>query len=68
MAQSVLRTVIAKYKTILTNQKEWIQPVFKVPEVDLVWNRDYSLTKDVFSVNTLEGRTKVMFVSTGMES
>lgn len=67
MAQSVLRTVIAKYKTILTNQKEWIQLVFKVPEVDLVWNRDYSLTKDVFSVNTLEGRTKVMFVSTGME-
>ena len=67
MAQSVLRTVIAKYKTILTNQKEWIQPIFKVPEADLVWNHDYSLTKGVFSVNTLEGRVKVPFVTTGME-
>ena len=68
MAQSVLRTVIAKYKTILTNQKAWIQPMFKIPEVDLVWNRDYSLTKGVFSVNTLEGRAKVAFLTTGMKN
>ena len=36
MAQSVLKTVIAKYKTILENQNEWIQPAFKKPQYDLV--------------------------------
>ncbi|MCK5848705.1 MAG: transposase, partial [Caldisericia bacterium] len=45
MAQSVLKTVIARYKTILENQKEWIKPMFKKPQYDLVWNRDYSLTQ-----------------------
>ena len=43
MTVSCVRTVIAKYKTILENQKEWIKPVFKIPQLDLVWNRDYSL-------------------------
>ena len=56
MAQSVLKTVIARYKTILENQKEWIKPIFRKPQFDLVWNRDYSLSKDLFSVNTLQGR------------
>ena len=45
MAQSVFKTVIARYKTILENQKQWIKPDFKKPQYDLVWNRDYSLTK-----------------------
>lgn len=67
MAQSVLRAVVASYKTILTNQGEWIRPQFKVPQVDLVWNRDYSLSKDKFSVNTLAGRVKVGYYSQGME-
>ena len=40
MAQSVLKTVIARYKTILENQNEWIKPSFKKPQYDLVWNRD----------------------------
>jgi len=66
MAQSVLKTVIARYKTILENQKEWIKPVFKKPQFDLVWNRDYSLTQDVFSINTLEGRIKLGYYSEGM--
>jgi predicted transposase len=48
MAQSVFKTVIARYKTILENQNEWIKPSFKKPQYDLVWNRDYSLTKTVF--------------------
>lgn len=51
MAQSVFKTVIARYKTILENQKEWIKPDFKKPQYDLVWNRDYSLTSNLFSVN-----------------
>lgn len=61
MAQSVLKTVIARYKTILENQKEWIKPVFKKPQYDLVWNRDYSLTQETFSINTLEGRVKLSY-------
>ena len=53
MAQSVLKTVIARYRTILENENEWIKPSFRKPQYDLVWNRDYSLNKDVFSINTL---------------
>lgn len=67
MAQSVLKTVIARYKTILENQREWIKPVFKKPQYDLVWNRDYSLTQGLFSINTLEGRVKLSYYSKGME-
>ena len=67
MAQSVLKTVIARYKTILENQNEWIKPNFKHPEYDLVWNREYSLTNNCFSVNTLKGRIKLPYFSKGME-
>lgn len=67
MAQSVLKTVIAKYKTILETQKEWIKPSFKKPQYDLVWNRDYSLIQNKFSVNTLDGRLKLSYYSKGME-
>ena len=66
MAQSVIKTVIARYKTILENQKEWIQPNFKKPQYDLVWNRDYSLTQNCFSVNTLNGRVKLPYFTKGM--
>jgi len=66
MAQSVFKTVIARYKTILENQKEWIQPFFKKPQYDLVWNRDYSLTQNCFSVNTLNGRVKLPYFTEGM--
>lgn len=66
MAQSVFKTVIARYKTILENQKEWIKPSFKKPQYDLVWNRDYSLTQNCFSVNTLNGRVKLPYFTKGM--
>ncbi len=66
MAQSVLKTVIAKYKTVLENQNEWIRPTFKNPQYDLVWNRDYSLTQNRFSVNTLKGRIKLPYFTEGM--
>ena len=66
MAQSVFKTVIARYKAILENQKEWIQPSFKKPQYDLVWNRDYSLTQNCFSVNTLYGRIKLSYFAKGM--
>ena len=69
MAESCIRTVIAAYRTILENQKEWLRPAFRHPQLDLVWNRDYSLDrrKNVFSVNTLEGRIKVPFCRQGYE-
>lgn len=69
MAVSVVRTVIAKYKTIKENQNEWIKPVFNKPQLDLVWNRDYSIIKgkDLFSVNTLNGRIKCEFFKNGFE-
>ena len=67
MAQSVFKTVIAKYKTILENQHEWIKPTFSKPQYDLVWNRDYSLTHELFSLNTLEGRVKLPYFAEGME-
>ena len=66
MAQSVFKTVIARYKTILENQKRWVQPSFKKPQYDLVWNRDYSLTQNCFSVNTLNGRVKLPYFAKGM--
>lgn len=70
MAQSVMITVIAKYKAILKNQKEWIKPIFRKPQIDLVWNRDYSLinNRSLFSVNTLNGRIKCEFYDKGFES
>lgn len=66
MAQSVFKTVIARYKTILENQNEWIRPSFKKPQYDLVWNKDYSLTQNCFSVNTLNGRMKLPYFTEGM--
>ena len=70
MAVSCVRTVIAKYRTILENQNEWIKPNFKIPQLDLAWNRDYSLNtkNDTFSINTLNGRIKVKFYKNGFEN
>ena len=74
MAASVIRTVIAAYKTVRTNQARYskrfskkkhradIRPSFQIPQLSLVWNRDYSLvwntdkTERLFSINTLRGR------------
>ena len=67
MACSAIITVIAKYKTILAEEHKWIQPKFRKPQLDLVWNRDYSLVQGVFSVNTLDGRIKAPFDIKGME-
>ena len=66
MANSVNRTVCAKYKSMKSNGVTDTLAVFKKPEYDLVWNRDYSLKPDHFSVNTLSGRIKVPYVTKGM--
>lgn len=67
MAQSVMKTVIARYKSAKTNGHDWGTIRFKKPEYDLVWNRDYSLTKGLFSINTVNGRVKMPFETKGME-
>lgn len=67
MAQSVLKTVIARFKTVLAHEKAWIKVRFKKPQYDLVWNRDYSLSNAIFSLNTLDGRVKLPFYAKGME-
>ena len=66
MAQSVIATVLAKYKSIVSDKKNWTKVRFSKPQLDLVWNRDYSLnkTKNIFSVNTLEGRIKCEYYKT----
>ena len=46
MAQSVLKTVIARYKTILENQNEWIKPSFKKPGLE---QRLFLNTKPLFN-------------------
>lgn len=68
MAESVIKTVMSKYKTNASNGHSLSLVAFRQPQVDLVWNRDYSLNADVFSLNTLDGRIKTPFESKGMES
>ncbi len=67
MAQSVIKTVIARYKAILESKNKWSKADFRKPQYDLVWNRDYSLSEKCFSVNTLDGRVKFPYFSQGME-
>lgn len=67
MAQSCMKTAIAKYKTNKSNGHDFTLVNFKKLEYDLVWNRDYSITKDVFSINSLQGRLKIPFETKGME-
>lgn len=67
MAQSVMKTVIAKYKSAKSNGHEWHLVRFKKPEYDLVWNRDYALTQNLFSVNTLDGRLRFKFEKKAMK-
>jgi len=67
MAVSVVRTVIAKYKTNKSNGHDFTLVKFKNLEYDLVWNKDYSLKPDNFSVNSLQGRLKIPYETQGME-
>ena len=66
VAISVIRTVIAKYKSTKSNNN-WSKINFKIPQFELVWNRDYSLTQDCFSINTLDGRLKLSYFSKNIE-
>ena len=65
MAESVIKTVLSKYRTLDSSHRPWTLIRFTKPQYDLVWNRDYSLKGDVFSVNTLSGRRKMSFCTPG---
>ena len=67
MAQSCMKTVLAKYKSAKSNGHKLSLVEFNNPEYDLVWNRDYSINKDVFSINSLNGRLKIPYELNGME-
>ncbi|MFI8715870.1 transposase [Brevibacillus brevis] len=43
MAQSVMKTVLARYQSMRSNGHPHAKAVFNKGEYDLVWNRDYSL-------------------------
>lgn len=68
MTQSAIKTVIARYKTIIENHDEWTQVVFRHLQCDLTWNNDYSFVDGMLSVSTLlKGRLKVPFYNDHME-
>lgn len=61
MTLSVLRTVRSCYKARDSRNNRWSFIRFSKPQLDLLWNRDYSISKGVFSVSTLNGRLKIPF-------
>lgn len=67
VCQSVIRTVITRYKTLCSNKQDWTCIVFKKLTYDLLWNRDYSLNTKLFSVSTLDGRAKIPFTMNGLD-
>ncbi len=66
MAVSCVRTVIAKYKTILENQNEWIKPVFRLPQLDLVWVREIYKLRSQMAVSCV--RTVIAKYKTILEN
>ena len=68
MTQSVFKTVVAKYRTVRANGHKRTQIQFRVPQVDLVYNRDWSLVKGFFSINTLIGRLRLAPVGPGLRA
>ncbi|MDR3562538.1 MAG: transposase [Negativicutes bacterium] len=63
MAQSIQKTVIAKYKSLQSNGHDWTKVIFKQPEYDLVYGRDYSFKNGKLSINTLDGRIQCDFLT-----
>ena len=60
MSASVIRTVIAAYKTVHATQQRWtVTPVFKRHQYKAVYGRDYSFVNGQLSLNTLDGRIRL---------
>jgi IS605 OrfB family transposase len=66
LTQNCIKTVIAKYRTLKSLKHEWNLIKFKKTQLDLVWNRDYSITESKFSLCTINGRIKLDYITTGM--
>ncbi|MBT9628099.1 transposase, partial [Ligilactobacillus ruminis] len=76
MAQSAIRNVVARYRTVNdiwkneTRTLDWLwHPInFKRPQLDLQRNRDWSLKDNhIMSINTVNGRIKVPFTCQGFD-
>lgn len=67
MSDSVIKTVLAKYRTMKSSGINNKKPFFNKLQYDLVWNRDYSLNNKIFSINTLDGRIKISYCMKGNE-
>lgn len=65
MSQSVIKTVLAKYKSVKSNGHKRTTVRFHTMQCDLVWNRDWSVVADSISVNTLDKRIRVGYFSEG---
>lgn len=65
MSQSVIKTVLAKYKSVKPNGHERTVVRFNAMQCDLVWNRDWSVVADGLSVNTLDKRIRVGYFTEG---
>ena len=66
MTQSAIRSVIAAYRTLLSNCDPWMKVKFRHGFYDLVWNRDYGLKPGRFSINSLDGRLQIAYHEKGM--
>jgi len=66
MAQSCIKTVIAKYKSVESNGHERRLVRFKVATCDLVHGRDWSFSGGRLSLNTIAGRVKAEYEKKGM--
>lgn len=66
MSCSVIKTVLARYKALGTTrvnrkQGKWTEPRFSKSQLELCYNRDYTLRDDLLSINTLAGRIRVKY-------
>ena len=61
MAQSCIRTVLAKYKSVESNGHERRLVRFKVEMCELVHGRDWSIRGGHLSLNTVVGRVKAKY-------
>lgn len=69
MAQDVMKTVIAKYKSVQENGHPWTEVRFKRPQMDSVFGREYSFKENTLSLRTLFGRIKgIPMITKGMET
>lgn len=68
MAQSAVRTVMSKYKSVESSGQKRRRVKFKAMTCDLVRGRDWSFSRGLLSMNTVKGRIRVSYESKGAGS